>query len=116
MNTKTLSYYIGVKLVKAEPEKRLAGDGETWIDGFKVTYADGYNSWCPLGTFELANIEVTGITDASVPSITQEMVDAFISSVEVTTLGSKTTIVRATLVNGFDLVESSACVNPENYN
>ena len=30
-------------------------------------------------------------------------------------VGDKVTVVRATLRNGFELVESSACVSPENY-
>ena len=35
--------------------------------------------------------------------------------VETTTLGDKTTVVRAVLRNGFEIVESSACVSAENY-
>ena len=31
------------------------------------------------------------------------------------TLGKKTTVVRAVLQNGFEIVESSSCVSPENY-
>lgn len=49
-------------------------------------------------------------------SISQEMVDNFIKEVEVSTLGEKTTLVRVTLVNGFEIIESSACVDPKNYN
>lgn len=43
------------------------------------------------------------------------MVDGFIREVETTTLGDKTTVVRAVLRNGFEIVESSACVSAENY-
>ena len=43
------------------------------------------------------------------------MVDDFISRVEVQTIGDKVTVVRAVLRNGFELVESSACVSKENY-
>ena len=35
--------------------------------------------------------------------------------VEVQTMGEKTTVVRVVLKNGFEIVESSACVSPENY-
>ena len=52
-------------------------------------------------------------TDA--PSISQQMVDDFIRETEVITMGDKTTVVRAVLRNGFEIVESSACVSPENY-
>lgn len=38
--------YIGVKVIKAEPQER---DGE---QGYKVVYPDGYVSWCPKGSFE----------------------------------------------------------------
>jgi len=43
------------------------------------------------------------------------MVDDFIVSTDVITMGNKCTVVRATLRNGFEIVESSACVSPENY-
>lgn len=52
-------------------------------------------------------------TDA--PSISPEAVDRAISDYEVLTLGDKTTVVRATLWNGFEIVEASSCVSPENY-
>ena len=44
--------YIGIKLVKAEPEDQ---DGES---GYKVQYPDGYTSWCPQEQFESANTHV----------------------------------------------------------
>ena len=53
-------------------------------------------------------------TDA--PSISSEMVDAAIVATETKTLGDKTTVVRAVLWNGFEIVEASSCVSPENYN
>jgi len=43
------------------------------------------------------------------------MVDNFIKEVHVSTLGEKTTLVRAVLANGFEIIESSACVDKENY-
>ena len=49
------------------------------------------------------------------PSISQKMVDDFIMETWTTTLGDKTTVVRAMLRNGFEIVESSACVSAENY-
>lgn len=53
---------------------------------------------------------------AEAPSVTSEMVDAAIAHTETKTLGDKTTVVRATLWNGFEIVEASSCVSPENYN
>ena len=49
------------------------------------------------------------------PSISQQMVYDFIAETEVITMGGKTTVVRATLRNGFTIVEASSCVSPENY-
>ena len=43
------------------------------------------------------------------------MVDDFIAHTEVQTLGDNTTVVRAVLRNGFEIVESSSCVSKENY-
>ena len=43
------------------------------------------------------------------------MVDDFITEVHVTTLGEKTAVVRAVLVNGFEIVDASSFVSPENY-
>ena len=48
-------------------------------------------------------------------SISQKMVDDFIKETYVSTIGDKTTLVRVVLINGFEIVESSACVDKENY-
>ncbi len=44
--------YIGVKIVKAEPQ---AKDGRA---GYKVVYSDGYVSWSPKNVFEKAYREL----------------------------------------------------------
>ena len=51
------------------------------------------------------------------PTVTQEMVTKIIldSHIEVMTIFDKCTIVACQLPNGFVIVESSACVSPENY-
>ncbi|MEE0048653.1 MAG: Gp49 family protein [Eubacteriales bacterium] len=103
--------YIGTKLIEAIPAQK---DGE---DGYKVVYPDGYNSWSPADVFERAYLPLSINTrlNTDKPSIGQEMVDDFIAHTEVQTLGDKTTVVRAVLRNGFELVESSSCVSKENY-
>ena len=103
--------YIGTKLIEAIPAQK---DGE---DGYKVVYPDGYNSWSPADVFERAYLPLSINTrlNTDKPSIGQEMVDDFIAHTEVQTLGDKTTVVRAVLRNGFELVESSFCVSKENY-
>ncbi len=40
--------YIGVKIVKAEPQEK---DG---VPGYRVKYPDSYASWSPKETFEKA--------------------------------------------------------------
>lgn len=102
--------YIGCKLVSAEPMKK---DGK---EGYKVVYADGYESWSPKETFEKAYIEVNDNKDLpSGVSIGPKMVDDMIASVETVSSGNCTTICRIILKNGFVLVESSSCVDPKNY-
>jgi hypothetical protein len=44
--------YIGVKIVKAEPEERNG------IPGYKVEYPDNYISWSPKDVFEKAYREL----------------------------------------------------------
>ncbi|MDY3690851.1 MAG: Gp49 family protein [Dysosmobacter sp.] len=125
--------YIGTKLIEAEPAWKITPPGrKPYIetsnncdcesgskieDGYKVRYADGYESWSPKNVFERAYLKMTVNpnlrTDKT--SISQEMVDDFIVAREVTTMGDKCTVVRAVLRNGFEIVESSACVSAENY-
>ena len=111
--------YIGTKMVEAEPcaAWKYTDNHKVGDPGYRVRYADGYESWIPKDVFERAYLPLTVNpelkTDA--PSVSQEMVDGFIREVETTTLGDKTTVVRAVLRNGFEIVESSACVSAENY-
>lgn len=128
-----MNQYIGTKLIEAEPAFRCTdGCGNFVItshpheafpnypsieDGYRVRYSDGYGSWSPKEVFEAAYLPVIVNPNlrTSAPSISQQMVDGFIRETEVTTLGDKTTVVRAVLRNGFEIVESSACVSAENY-
>lgn len=120
--------YIGTKIIEAAPAIRMGGkvyDANELIprsmelaeEGYKVRYPDGYESWSPKAVFERFYLELTVNPELRTkkPSISQKMVDDFIVAKEVSTLGDKVTVVRATLRNGFELVESSACVSPENY-
>ena len=114
--------YIGFKLIEAEPENKMVPinkNGHDYVtskEGYKVKYPDGYISWSPKEVFEKAYLKVTPNPKLkSNVSISQDMVDSFIRDVKVSTIGDKTTLVRVTLVNGFELVESSACVDKENY-
>ena len=119
--------YIGCKMVQAAPAIRkggkLYGHGdpiprsmEPCEDGYKIIYPDGYESWSPKDVFEKAYMQVQDNPNLpSGVSIGPDMVESFIKETHVTTLGGKNTVVRAVLVNGFEIIESSACVDPKNY-
>lgn len=123
-----MKQYIGTKLIEAEKAYRV--DGKTVVlpdngvpcgskieRGYKVRYADGYESFSPAEVFERAYLplEVNGKLKTEAPSISAEMVERFIDHHEAVTMGGKTTVVRAVLKNGFVIVESSSCVSAENY-
>ena len=118
--------YIGCKLVQAEPMTRgayncfrgwmIPKDEDPEDEGYLVRYPDGYLSWSPKNIFERAYMEVEDNKDLpSGVSIGQKMVDDFITLKEVKTWGDRTTVVRCVLRNGFEIVESSSCVDPKNY-
>ncbi len=100
--------FIGCKQVEAWPETR---DGEP---GYAVRYfPHGYTSWSPRDVFEAAYLPM-GEHNAG-DKITEEMVEDFIVGYEDAQLGDSTTVVQARLRNGFTVLESSACVDPANY-
>lgn len=118
--------YIGTKLIEAEPMTRglfAKRKGEQFIcgnnpyeEGYLVKYQDGYESWSPKEVFETAYLAVDDNKELpSGVSIGSKMVDEFISYTETHALGDCTTVVRCVLRNGFEIVESSSCVDPKNY-
>lgn len=72
------------------------------------------NETCPLANKEFYPVQENRQMESNV-SITQEMVDRFIKKTEISKLGPKTTIVRAILINGFEIVKTSSCIDPNNY-
>ena len=118
--------YIGTKLIKAEPMTRGAYNKyRGWTipenenpedEGYLVRYSDNYVSWSPKEVFESAYLVVEDNKNLpSGVSIGPKMVDEFISYIETTTMGDRTTVVRCVLRNGFEIVEASSCVDPKNY-
>lgn len=81
--------------------------------GYEVTYPDGYKSWCPKEVADKAYFKLNESNDGT--KIYERDVDNFIDSHQTTTIGPKTTVVLATTITGFDMVNSSACVDPKNY-
>lgn len=118
--------YIGTKLIEAEPMTRgdynkyrgwtIPADENPADKGYLVRYSDSYVSWSPKEVFDAAYLAVDDNKDLpSGVSIGQKMVNEFISYTETHTLGECTTVVRCVLRNGFEIVESSSCVDPKNY-
>jgi hypothetical protein len=78
-----LAKYIGFKMVQAEPMTlgeynkfrgwAIPADENPDREGYKVTYPDGYVSWCPKEIFEKANMQVSDKN-----TITGENVEDFI--------------------------------------
>lgn len=98
--------YVGVKLIEAWPQER---DGKA---GYAVKYEDGYISWSPAEVFERAYFR---LTDPEGRSLTEGDVTRFFDTVESMKMGEKTTVAKATLVSGFEMVDGSSCVDPANY-
>ncbi len=98
--------YLGVKQVTAWPQDK---DGEP---GYGIKYADGHISWSPKKVFETAYLPMGEHVDDS--KINEQMVDNFITGMEVTRMGNHT-VVRSVLKNGFSLITESACVDTINY-
>ncbi|MCP3941616.1 MAG: hypothetical protein GY710_09065 [Desulfobacteraceae bacterium] len=118
--------YIGVKMVDAKKKTLgeynkfrgwdIPADEDPKAKGMLVRYSDGYVSWSPKKQFDDQNFCITGEKN----KISQEDVENMIETMHVETLTpagtkSKTTIVQCILKNGFILTESSACVDPANY-
>lgn len=118
--------YIGTKLVEASPMTRgaynqyrgwqIPAEENPEDEGYLVRYSDNYETWSPKEVFEKAYLQVDdNKTLPSGVSVGQKMVEEFISHTETQTMGDRTTVVRCVLRNGFEIVESSSCVDPKNY-
>ena len=99
--------YIGVKKVRAWREER---DGRP---GYAVRYEDGYTSWSPQDVFERTYFR---IDDHDGRSLRENDITRFFDTVEAIKMGEKTTVAKGTLINGFEMIEGSSCVDPANYN
>jgi len=110
-----MSKYVGIKLVEAEPmseeqhNREINPHGVT--PGYQITHADGYKSWIHKDVFDKAHIKV-----GKNNTIQERNINEFIKEYDISQWGDKTTVVHATLVNGFVMSESSSCVDPANFN
>jgi len=104
--------FIGVKIVKAEVCQawKRCGEYHKGDGGYKVTYKDGYTSWCPTKVFESNNFSIE-----KPDTISKEEIKNMIHKTQTTVMSDKTTIVHVTLINGFTLTEENSCIDPVNY-
>lgn len=114
---------IGVKMVDLEPMDSITAMYKNYkvglentkekIEGYEVTYPDGYKSWCPKEIADKAYFKLNNGNNGDI--IFKQNVKDFIAEHTVATVGSKTTLVHATTITGFELIDYSACVSPKNY-
>lgn len=112
---------IGIKMVELQPmTAREANDKGHRIgnhsfeeEGYEVTCPDGYKSWSPKDAADAVYYLLSENNDGT--EIIKEDVENFITNVDVTTIGEKTTVVNAHTRSGFDMVRHSSCVDPKNY-
>lgn len=103
-------FYVGTKIIEGGEEEK---DG---APGYAVKYEGGYTSWSPKDVFERAYLPMGSYKGAPNNNrVTEEMVDDFVAEYHVEKMGDKTTVVVATLKNGFIIAEFSSCVGPANY-
>lgn len=112
--------FISTKVIKAEPSRRktdvsrllnLPEERIEWVEGYNVHYKDGGSSWVPKVLFDKTHLGLASENN----TISGEDVIAFIKDSESVKIGEKTTMTTVHLINGFELVETSACVDPANF-
>lgn len=112
---------IGIKMVEllamtaaVAIEKGYKTNGKSGNDeGYEVTYPDGYKSWCPKEIADASYYKLSEDNDGT--KILKEDVENFITYVDTTTIGKKTTVVNAHTLTGFDMVRHSSCIDTKNY-
>lgn len=113
---------IGIKMVELQPmtareandKGHRTGNHSFEEEGYEVTYPDGYKSWTPKDVADAAYYFLSENNDGT--KVFKEDVENFITNVDVTTIGEKTTVVNAHTRSGFDMIRHSSCVDPKNYN
>lgn len=113
---------IGIKMVELTPMLAKAAQSKGYKtnghecddEGYEVTYPDGYKSWCPKEVADRAYFKLDEINDGT--KILEQDVHNFIDCIEGDIVGTKTSLVHATTITGFEYVETSSCVDEKNFN
>ena len=82
--------------------------------GYEITYCNGGESWCLKELIDSTYYVLSKDNDGT--KVLKEDVENFITGVEASKVGDKTTSVIAHTRTGFDMVRHSSCVDPNNYN
>lgn len=82
------------------------------VDGYEVTYPDGYKSWSPAKEFEKAYYK---LEDPAGDILKENDIKRFIKGIENVKVGTKTTNTTLTCLTGFEVHGQAACVKPENF-
>jgi hypothetical protein len=113
---------IGIKMVDLQPMDMADAikkgyrvpDVVGTAKGYEVTYPDGYKSWCPKDVADKAYFKLDESNDGT--KILEQDVHNFIDCIEGDKIGTKTSLVHATTITGFEYVETSSCVDEKNFN
>lgn len=103
-----IGYCIGVKIIKV-----LRSEERNGVPGYVVEYEDGYKSWSPKDVLEKFYYQMG---EKLTNSVTEQMVSGFFSKLYPTRLDEKTVLVSSELITGFLDHQTSACVDPNNFN
>lgn len=115
-----MNTYIGVKLIEAKPMNLgeynnyrgwdIPKDEDPEREGYLVKYSDDYSSWSPKDVFHSAYLKLEDPT-----RITPKVVDDFVTECNVVAKIGNHTVMDVKTKTGFNLIETSACVDPNNY-
>lgn len=112
----------GDKLIVTKDVASFLKEGEIveviGIEGDMISFVFGNGMHKGLMNFAECEAHFEKYVEPKVaPTVTEEMIKEILenSDIEVDTVFDKCTIVTCKLPNGFVIVESSACVSPENY-
>ena len=121
-----MSKFIGARMTDALPMTRgaynlyrkwiIPADENPTDEGYLVTDLNGYVNWSPKERFDRQNFCIYSDHNTISEEDIEEMIDTtHVSTIAIPGHPAKVTIVVCTLVNGFTITESSACVDPRKY-
>jgi len=124
-----MNNYLGVKKVRAKLMTKgqynelrgwnIPDNEEPTEEGYLIEYVDsepntsvftGYITWSPKDVFEKYYFQIENEN-----TISGRDIDNFIASSETIKIAEKTSLTTVKLINGFELIESSSCVDPKNF-